>query len=190
MKIKLPFTEKFLWDLYNFKNKSGNLISRAMPKHSSNPAIAFKELFLPNFCSFKEEWGKNYRGENSKKKFAQLVWRLKSGGHLKTLRVKDKAAVIITSKGMERLFKINLKAMDKKSRKDKRWQMVLFDIPETKRRYRDYFREGLQYLGYKKLQNSIWVCPHDIEKETKDLINRYSLKPFVELLLVKKIGLN
>ena len=67
--------------------------------------------------------------------------------------------------------------------------MVLFDIPEKKKKERESFRRMLQYLGYKKLQRSIWVCPYDVLRETKDLIKRYNLKPYVELLLVKKIGL-
>ena len=67
--------------------------------------------------------------------------------------------------------------------------MVLFDIPENKRKERDLFRKSLQYLGYKKLQKSIWVCPYDVQKETKELIKRFNLKEFTELLLVKKIGL-
>ena len=189
MKIKLPFTEKFLWDLYNFSNKTGNLMNKIIPKHASNPAIAFKELFFPNFYNFKDEWNGKYKEKRDKKRFAELVCKLKNRGYLKTLRIKNEDAIVLTSKGAEKLFKINLKMTDKKPRADGKWQMVLFDIPENKRRNRDYFRDRLQYLGYKKLQKSIWVCQYDVMKETKELINRYNLKPFVELLLVKKIGL-
>jgi phenylacetic acid degradation operon negative regulatory protein len=137
----------------------------------------------------KDAWDRRYYREKRKMKFCEFIWKLKNGGYLRTLRVKDKTAIAITSKGMEKLFKIGLKTTNRKKRIDKKWQMILFDIPENKRKIRDSFRKALQYLGYKNLQKSIWVCPYDVEKETKILIKKYNLKPFVELLLVKKIGL-
>jgi CRISPR-associated endonuclease Cas2 len=185
MKIKLPFTEKFLWDLYNFKNKTGDLISEIIPKKRGLP--------FSDFNIFRDEWtNKNkeeYEKKKNRKRFAWLIYRLKQEGYLKTLKIKNKSATAITLKGMERIFKIGLKLTDKRPRKDGKWQMVLFDIPESKRKNRDYFRNGLQYLGYKMLQKSIWVCQYDVMKETKDLIKRYNLKEYAELLLIQKIGL-
>ena len=189
MKIKLPFTEKILWNLYNFMDKTENLAGKIITRHSGNPAIAFKEIFFPNFCIFRDEWMDKHKNKKDKKRFSEIVCKLKNRGYLRSLRVKDGTTVMLTPRGAEKLFKINLKMTDKKPRADGKWQMVLFDIPENKRKYRDYFRDGLQYLGYKKLQKSIWVCQYDVLRKTKELINRYNLKPFVELLLVKKIGL-
>jgi len=192
MKIKLPFTEKFLLDLYNFMNKAGRLIGKiTLPKYFSNPAIAFKKLFLPSFCDFMDEWENKYKNKKKKDKnyFYRMIYQLKQRGYLKILRVKNNSAIIITPKGIEKIFIAEIKLIDRKPRRDRKWQMVLFDIPENKRRNRDLFRRALQYLGYKKLQKSIWVCPYDVLRETKDLIKRYNLKPYVELLLVKKIGL-
>ncbi len=130
-----------------------------------------------------------YEKKRSRKRFVWLIRRLKQEGYLKTLKIKNESAIVITSKGMERIFKIRLKLTDKKPRKDGKWQMVLFDIPESKRRSRDYFRRALQYLGYQKLQKSIWVCQYDVMQETKNLIKRYSLKEYTEILLIQKIGL-
>jgi len=149
---------------------------------------------LSDFNIFRDEWNnknkKEYEKKRSMKRFAWLIRRLKQEGCLKTLKIKNESAIALTTKGMERVFKIGLKLTDKKPRKDGKWQMVLFDIPESKRRSRDYFRRALQYLGYQKLQKSIWVCQYDVLKETRDLIDRYSLKEYVELLLIQKGGLD
>jgi len=185
MKIKLPLTEKFLWDLYKLSNKTEDMLEMIFPLNSSVRAVMNYRFY----GYLKDAWDRQHQKEKEKMRFCEFVWKLKNGGYLKTLKVKNKTAIAITSKGMEKLFKFSLKTINKKRREDKKWQMVLFDIPETKRKIRDYFRKGLQYLGYKSLQKSIWVCPYDVEKETKDLIKRYNLKPFTELLLVKKIGL-
>ncbi len=184
MKIKLPFTEKFLWDLYNFKTRAGNVINQIIPERHGLP--------FSDFNLFRDEWTnknkKEYEKKKSRKRFTWLVRRLKQGGHLKILRIKNNLAITITSKGLDKILKTELKLTDKKPRKDGKWQMVLFDIPENKRRGRDYFRKGLQYLGYKMLQKSIWVCHYEVLKETKNLIKRYNLKECVELLLIQKIG--
>lgn len=185
MKIKLPLTEKFLWDLYKISNKAGDILDCVFPPNSSTKAI----LNYKFYGYLRDAWNRQHQKEKERKDFYRLIQKLKESGCLKTLKVKDKRAAMITSKGIEKLFRIELKLMEKKKRKDKKWQMILFDIPEKQRRYRDYFRTSLQYLGYKKLQKSIWVCPYDTEKETKELIKRYNLKQFVELLLVEKIGL-
>jgi len=185
MKIKLPFTEKFLWDLYNFKNKAEDLLEFITRKRG---------LPLSDFNLFRDEWNTKNRREHYKKKqkiaFSALVQRLKQSGYLKTMRIKGGCnAVIITAKGMNKLFKIKLKFFDKKFRKDKKWGMVLFDIPENQRKNRDLFRKSLKNLGYQKLQKSIWVCKYDTSNETKELIIRYKLVEFVDFLLVEKIEL-
>jgi len=185
MPIKLPFTEKFLWDLFNFIDKPrgvSNFLMVNRPYGIRNP----EEFTWPEIKLFKNNWEFEYK--DRKRNFSKLVYTLRQGGYLKTLKIKDKSAIMLTTKGLEKIFIIKMKLTEKKRRIDKKWQMVLFDIPEDKRKYRDAFRKSLRYLDYKNLQKSIWVCPYDVLKETKDLIKRYKIEPYVELLLVKKIG--
>ncbi|MCX6730171.1 MAG: hypothetical protein NT058_01590, partial [Candidatus Portnoybacteria bacterium] len=127
MKIKLPFTEQFLWDLYNFKNKTGDVINKFFPE--------IKGLPFSDFNMFRNEWTnknkKKHEREKSKKRFTWLLRRLKQEGYLKTLKIKNESAIIITSMGLDRIFKTELKLTKKEPRKDGKWQMVLFDIPEN-----------------------------------------------------------
>lgn len=185
MKIKLPFTEKLLWDLYNFSHKTKWPMFKFFSEKHGLP--------LSSFNIFRDEWTnenrKKYVQKQSRKRFAFLVYRLKKQGYLRVLKIKDNSAVAITQRGLDKILRTEFKLMDKKLRKDNKWQMVLFDIPEDKRRSRDLFRNQLKCLGYKGLQKSIWVCPYDTLKETKELIKRYNLRKWVELLLVNKIGL-
>lgn len=187
MPIKLPFTEKFLWDLYKLVDTTEGILSFFIADRPYR-FRGLEEMTWPEIRLFKSNWEFEYK--NRKKDFAKLVYNLKQNGYLKTLKIKNKSAIMLTPKGLEKVFTIKMKLTEKKTRPDKKWQMVLFDIPEKKRSQRNLFRKGLQYLGYKQLQKSIWVCPYDVLNETKDLIKRYKLKLYVELLLVKKIGLS
>ncbi len=51
-----------------------------------------------------------------------------------------------------------------KKRWDKRWRMVIFDIPEKYRKSRVRLRIMLRSLGFMQLQASVWVYPYDCEE--------------------------
>jgi phenylacetic acid degradation operon negative regulatory protein len=96
---------------------------------------------------------------------------------------------MLTAKGVEKVLCIKTKIEGRKKRKDRKWQMIIFDIPEKIRGRRDCFRDGLKRLGYERLQQSIWICPYDVFKETKELIKYFKLEPFVKLLLTEEINI-
>ena len=53
----------------------------------------------------------------------------------------------------------------KKPRKwDKKWRGIIFDIPEKYKAKRDYVRNILSEVGFRRLQNSVWVYPYDCEE--------------------------
>ncbi len=47
---------------------------------------------------------------------------------------------------------------------DKRWRMVTYDIGEKRKLARDRLVRTLRTFGFHKLQNSVWVYPHDAEE--------------------------
>lgn len=46
---------------------------------------------------------------------------------------------------------------------DKKWRVVIFDIPEKKRAVRTEIRKIFVSAGLKRLQDSVWVYPYDCE---------------------------
>ena len=46
---------------------------------------------------------------------------------------------------------------------DKKWRILIFDIKETRRELREKLRNTLIAIGFKRLQNSVWVHPYDCE---------------------------
>lgn len=55
------------------------------------------------------------------------------------------------------------KALQKPKRWDGRWRVVLFDIPERRRRVRNQLRRFMQEFGFVRLQDSAWIYPYDCE---------------------------
>ena len=46
---------------------------------------------------------------------------------------------------------------------DQKWRIVIFDIPERKKRIRNEIREIFRAAGFERLQDSVWVYPYDCE---------------------------
>ncbi len=51
----------------------------------------------------------------------------------------------------------------RKRRWDRRWRVVIFDIPERRKKSRARLRAFMQQCGFVRLQDSVWVYPYDCE---------------------------
>jgi len=72
----------------------------------------------------------------------------------------------LTPAGTERLRLEQQKAallLQKNKRWDKRWRVVIFDIPEYRRGTRDKLRLTMRTSGFYRLQDSVWLYPYDCE---------------------------
>ncbi len=67
---------------------------------------------------------------------------------------------------------------------DKKWRLVVFDIPKNLNKARDILRFQLKYLGFYKLQKSIFVFPYDCRDEIEFLVELYDIRPFVRYAVV------
>ena len=46
---------------------------------------------------------------------------------------------------------------------DKKWRVLIFDIPEKRKYLREKIRNTLGAIGFSQLQKSVWVYPYDCE---------------------------
>lgn len=46
---------------------------------------------------------------------------------------------------------------------DKKWRILIFDIKEEQRMVRDYIRNKLESIGFRRIQDSVFVFPYDCE---------------------------
>ena len=73
----------------------------------------------------------------------------------------------ITNSGRAYLYKCltlgDHKLLNRNKKWDKKWRVLIFDIPESRKSDRDKIRNSLLSIGFSKLQNSVWVYPYDCE---------------------------
>jgi len=53
--------------------------------------------------------------------------------------------------------------LSSRKRWDKRWRVIIFDIPERRRTVRDRLRVTMRNSGFYRLQDSVWLYPYDCE---------------------------
>ncbi|MEK9147390.1 MAG: hypothetical protein AAB593_00520 [Patescibacteria group bacterium] len=176
MKIKIPITDKFLWSIYD-------IISGVV---NTSDAFSIKGINDVAAPGMKREYLK-YRKKMDRIQFSRFISYLKSRGYINTPEINGVKSIMITQKGIEKVLIAKNKCGKLKLRKDKKWQMILFDIPENKRTKRELFRAKLKKLGYKNLQKSVWVSPYDVLEKTQDIIKSLSIVDYVRLLVVEKV---
>ena len=177
-KIRIPITDQFLWIVYNFFEKTGEILE---------PPEIFKLRSFRNIVPLGTGVWRILEKKRRRRQFAQFVNHLKRQGYIKIANVKEKRGILLTPKGKKKVLRIRYKLLAKKSRKDKKWIMVIFDIPEKMRKHRNEFRAFLISFGFQRLQKSVWVCPYDVLKDVEEIIRIYSLDKFVRIFLIEEI---
>src|SRR3989344_8355 len=90
--------------------------------------------------------------------------RLAAKGLVTFVEKDGKRYACITEKG-ERMLQMETErvAIAKKRRWDRRWRVVIFDIPERRKSVRASLRRFMNEYGFVRLQDSVWIYPYDCE---------------------------
>lgn len=93
----------------------------------------------------------------------------------------DNKKISLTNKGRARRLSYKLKNLRLKQSKkwDGKWRMVLFDIPEAKKKIRDALRRKLKEIGFLEFQKSVFVFPYACRDEINFIINFFDISEFV-----------
>lgn len=114
------------------------------------------------------------------------LWRLQRQGFVEKTRV----GYTLTQKGRQ-LAEYILKAKKSTVQKwDGKYRVVVFDIPEKEKGFRNWLRQELYLLKYKKLQKSVFVSKFPITPDIVKEIKRKKMSNYVNYLLVDKIYKN
>ena len=97
--------------------------------------------------------------------------------------------VKISQEGRIRALRYRLEEIRVKKPKkwDKKWRVVIFDIPEKYKRMREIFRKHLQIMGFYMLQKSVWVHPYQCFNEIEFLRQIYKVGIDVTYMVAEKI---
>lgn len=97
--------------------------------------------------------------------------------------------LVLSEEGKRRALSYRLDDLRIKTpaRWDRKWRVVLFDVPEGMKKLRDAFRFRLRQLGFLELQKSVFVFPYPCEDEVAFVVEFYNARRFVRIILAESI---
>jgi len=125
------------------------------------------------------EWKKiNHRS------FVKSIKALCVSRLLRQVDNKDGTTTFVLSKGgKEVALAYDLEKMViQKTKWDKKWRIVMFDIPERLKKVRDTLRYQLKKLDFIELQRSVFVIPFECKNEIEYIVEFYNIRKYVRFI--------
>jgi DNA-binding transcriptional regulator PaaX len=118
--------------------------------------------------------------------FHKRMYNFQKGGYIHR---DNKGNFKFTQKGISvvNYAEINKLKIDE-LKKDGRWRIVIFDIPQNKSYIRHILRTKLAEFNFYKLQRSVYVSPYICEKEIKELTKLLGINSHLHIILAESLG--
>ncbi|MCD6085658.1 CRISPR-associated endonuclease Cas2 [bacterium] len=97
--------------------------------------------------------------------------------------------IVLTEKGKTKALEGKIDELEIEIPKtwDKLWRVVIFDIPEKKKKARDALRRKLKELGFLEFQKSVFIFPYECKDEIEFIVEIFEIRKYVRYLIVKEI---
>jgi len=133
---------------------------------------ASSPYFIRNLLTGYKKWQKY-----PKRKVYDTFYMLRKKGYINIGKRNRQIYISLTKEGKKKagVFQIDALTIKNPKKWDKKWRIVIFDIAQLKKTYREAFRGKLKELGFYPLQKSVWVYPFDCQAETELLKDFFGL---------------
>ncbi|MEA3272699.1 MAG: CRISPR-associated endonuclease Cas2 [Patescibacteria group bacterium] len=112
--------------------------------------------------------------------------RLKNQRFLKERKRGERLELCLTEKG--RKAALRHKILECNNILKDRYCIVIFDIPESERCIRNFFRRFLKEAGFIQLQKSVWVTQKNLENYLIELIQTANAEKWFHVIMATKIS--
>lgn len=127
--------------------------------------LNIKNCELPN--KYDESFSDIFKTARQKWEYNSVTRNLVNKGLLKYINKNGKIGIILTTKGEKVAAEYSIKGFDLIKRPktwDNKWRLVMFDIPESKKKIRNVIRFHLKRIGFVQVQGSVWLYPYPCEE--------------------------
>jgi len=176
-------------DYRNLKLKKSSAIARQILLHF----IDLNRAILPVF-----DKGNIYRipfkqydrfRERDKRRFSQEMSRLAKAGFIKKYFDGKEHWVELEPRGKVQIKRFLTQDLEiaSPSKWDRKWRLVIYDIANDKKDKRQIFKSKLEKLGFRKLQESVYVFPFDCLDMISLMKDMYYLSPHIQYIVADRI---
>lgn len=129
------------------------------------------------------------------KRFYTLLAKLRKEGIIKKQGIGVRAICNLTNNGLKKLLNyaeqkhfINLPKRKYAVKKIADRTLVIFDIPESLKYYRNWIRHQLIAIGFSMLQKSVWIGDYQIPSDFIYDLKELNLLQYIHIFVVAKSG--
>ncbi len=133
--------------------------------------------------------------KNTEKGLRNTIYKLKKDGLIDYEETNRGRKILITQKGKDFITRSKESLLPPRryfsvesQKSDKGLKIIIFDIPESERRKRNWLRSAIKNLGFNQLQQSVWAGNASIPELFLVDIKELNLLNFVEIFSVNKKG--
>ena len=133
-----------------------------------------------------------YFSEDEKRRFyTKRIFRRLEKQDLISIHEKPNGEITITltDKGKQKAltYRIDTMKLKKPKKWDNIWRVIIFDIPEGKKKARDIFRQHIKNIGFYSLQKSVFATPYPCKDEIDFLKHNFEIAEHITYLEAKYI---
>lgn len=127
-------------------------------------------------------------------RYHSVLYKLKRDGLIKENTTTGRKKLIITAKGKQRLSFLRSRRKDLlpprrySAKKSDVFTILAFDIPETKRKKRDWLRKALLQLGFAMIQKSVWIGKIALPEEFLSDLSENHIMEYVQIFQITRTG--
>ena len=126
-----------------------------------------------------------------KRKVSDTFYRLRKQGMIEIQTVNHQVYISLTPEGRRRagILQIDKLKITRPKKWDKKWRLLMFDVPQTRKISREALRGKLKELGFLPLQKSVWAHPFECRAELEILQDFFGLSQNeMRLVIAENIG--
>jgi phenylacetic acid degradation operon negative regulatory protein len=135
----------------------------------------------PGFYAYYDGWSYPLK----KSALSQALKRLREKGFIERQKDEDKIILRLTELGKDWLLK---NKVDSDIQWDGVWRLVIFDIPESRKRARNTLRRRLKDWGFNPWQKSVWATKKPLTEIIRKLIKDLEIEDWVLVIESSNTG--
>lgn len=127
--------------------------------------------------------------KKSKRRIYNALYKMKEQRLVKMYYKDGKEVIEITENGRRRLLKYEFDDMKIKIPKkwDGLWRIVIFDIPEKRKKARNAINMKLKDLGFYPIQKSTFIFPYECRNEIDFATEHFFVRKYINYIVAKEI---
>lgn len=170
----------------------GKSLTREILFMVASGTLILSSLFAPNVAQLLKpvmRWRKNW-DKIDRRRIQEAILRLNKKKLIELIERGDEIYIKITEGGNKLLKRFDYDDLELPHSKkwDKRWRLVIFDIPDKKKKERNAFSEKLKDSGFYPLQESVFIYPHDCQNEIDFISNFLSIDTHVNYFVIESVA--